>query len=150
MIYLGTDHAGFALKEQTKTWLSEWMMEYIDCGNTMFDVNDDFPDFAFIVARNVVKSPENKGILACQSAAGMVIAANKVKGIRAVTAFDERSAQHSRTHNDANILALSGEWLGEDEAKEILKLWLETPFSNEQRHVRRLSKIEQFENHNFK
>lgn len=150
MIYLGTDHAGFTLKEQTKTWLSEWKMEYIDCGNTIFDVNDDFPDFAFIVARNVVKSPENKGILACQSAAGMVIAANKVKGIRAVTAFDERSAEHSRTHNDANILALSGEWLGEDEAKEILKLWLETPFSNEQRHVRRLSKIEQFENHNFK
>jgi len=150
MIYLGADHAGFALKEQTKTWLSEWKIEYIDCGNTIFDVDDDFPDFAFIVAQNVAKSPENKGILTCQSAAGMVIAANKVKGIRAVTAFDERSAEHSRTHNDANILALSGEWLKEDEAKEILKIWLETPFSNEERHIRRLSKIEQFENTNLK
>lgn len=150
MIYLGTDHAGFALKEQAKTWLSEWKMDYIDCGNTIFDVDDDFPDFAFIVAQNVAKSPENKGILACQSAAGMVIAANKVKGIRAVTAFDERSAQHSRTHNDANVLALSGEWLGEDKAKEILKTWLETSFSNEQRHIRRLGKVKQFENDNFK
>lgn len=150
MIYLGADHAGFALKEQIKIWLSEWKMEFIDCGNTIFDANDDYPDFAFAVAQNVAQSPENKGILACQSAAGMVIAANKVKGIRATTAFDERSAQHSRSHNDANVLALSGEWLKEDEAKEILRVWLETPFSDEERHKRRLSKIAKFENNHFR
>lgn len=150
MIYLGTDHAGFALKEQIKIWLSEWKLEFIDCGNTIFDANDDYPDFAFIVAENIAKNPGSKGILACQSATGMVIAANKVKGIRASSAFDERSAQHCRSHNDTNILALSGEWISEDEAKEILKVWLDTPFSNEERHKRRLSKIEQFENTNFK
>lgn len=150
MIYLGTDHAGFALKEHIKEWLAEWKLEFTDCGNTIFDTNDDYPDFAFTVAKNVAANPGSKGILACQSAAGMVIAANKIKGIRASAAFDERSAGHCRSHNDTNILALSGEWLEEEENKEILKVWLETNFSNEERHKRRLSKIEQFENTNFK
>jgi ribose 5-phosphate isomerase B len=145
MIYLGADHAGFALKEQIKIWLNEWGLEFTDCGNTIFDTNDDYPDFAFAVAKNIIADPESKGILACRSATGMVIAANKVKGVRAVAAFDERSARHSRTNTDANVLALPGDWFSEEKAKEILKTWLDTPFSKEERHIRRLTKIEQFE-----
>lgn len=145
MIYLGADHAGFALKEQIKTWLAEWGLEFTDCGNTIFDADDDYPDFAFAVAKNIVANPGSCGILACRSATGMVIAANKVKGIRAVAAFDERSAQHSRRNTDANVLTLPGDWFPEEKAKEILKTWLDTPFSQEERHIRRLAKIEQFE-----
>jgi len=86
-----------------------------------------------------------KGILACRSAAGVVIAANKVKGIRAFTAFDVVSARHGREHNDANILALSGDWLTEGKAKRVLSEWLETEFSGAERHKRRLRQIEEYE-----
>lgn len=150
MIYLGADHAGFALKEHIKMWLNEWGKEFIDCGNVNYDTDDDYPDFAFKVAETVAKDPLNQGILACQSAAGMVIAANKVKKIRAVAVFDNWSAEHSREHNDANILALAGMNLSEDKAKEILEIWLKTPFSNEERHLRRIKKIIEFENDHLK
>ena len=146
MIYLGADHAGFALKEHIKLWLTEWNMEYEDLGNTIFDADDDYPDFAFKVAENVTKDPNNRGILTCQSAACMVIAANKVKGIRAVAVFDNFTSEHSREHNDSNIVALPGMHLSEEKTKEILKIWLETPFGNEERHKRRLEKINKFEN----
>ncbi len=160
MMYLGADHGGFHLKEKIKQWLSEWGYEYEDVGNSKYDPFDDYPEFAFRVAEKVknqkskVKNTsqnskvswkdEAKGILACRSAAGMVIAANKVSGVRAVAVFDEESAMHSRTHNDANVLALSGDWLSEDEAKKVLKIWLETEFSGDERHVRRLRMIENY------
>ena len=88
---------------------------------------------------------QDKGILACRSAAGMVIAANKVRGIRAAAVFDIESAKHSRTNNDANVVALSGDWLSDEEAKKVLKVWLETEFSGEARHVRRIKEIENYE-----
>lgn len=143
-IYLGADHGGYKLKEKIKSWLSEWGYTFEDLGNTVFDPNDDYPDSAFKVAEAVSKNPDSRGVLACRSAAGMVIAANKVSGIRAAAAFDVKSAQHSREHNDANILALSGDWLSEGKAKEILKVWLETPFSREERHARRIEKIKDY------
>lgn len=146
MIYLGADHGGFELKEKIKLWLTEWGMAYEDCGNEKYDASDDYPAFAFAVAKKVAKDSErNKGVLACRSAAGMVIAANKVKGIRAVSVFDEESAKHSRTNNDANVVALSGDWLKDDKAKNVLNVWLQTDFSHEERHMKRIEDIKTIE-----
>ena len=160
MIYLGSDHGGFDLKEKIKKWLSQWGYTWADLGNSIYDQDDDYPQFAIEVAQKVASDERSglryplewkqraKGILLCRSAAGMMIAANKVKDARATTAFDTRSAKHSRLHNDANILALSGDWLEEHQAKNILKTWLETEFSGEERHLRRLRQIEEYEKQN--
>lgn len=146
MIYLGADHGGFVLKDHIKTWLTEWGMPFTDLGATILDPEDDYPDFAFAVAKAVAIAPtEHKGLLACRSAAGVVIAANKVKGVRAVAPSTELAAQHSREHNDTNVLGLSGDWLTLETAKTVVRTWLTTPFSGEPRHQRRLDKISQFE-----
>ena len=146
MIYLGADHGGFALKEQLKAWLSDWQIAYTDLGATALDPADDYPDFAFAVAEAVARSSvEHRGILACRSAAGVVIAANKVRGVRAVAPLTEQAAKHSREHNDANVLGLSGDWLDDMTAKAIVQTWLNTPFSGDERHQRRLDKIAEFE-----
>ena len=144
MIFLGADHGGFELKNKVRTWLQEWGEESRDLGNQKLDSEDDYPDFALAVARKVSEE-KGRGILFCRSAAGMVIAANKVAGVRAVAAFDEESAQHSREHNDANVLVLSGDWLDEEKARQIVKTWLNTKFTQEERHVRRLEKIKEIE-----
>ncbi|MBI2616626.1 RpiB/LacA/LacB family sugar-phosphate isomerase [Candidatus Gottesmanbacteria bacterium] len=156
MIYIGSDHGGFDLKEKIKGWLKTWGYSVEDVGNAMYDKEDDYPQFAFLVGQKVsldekkgIRFPyhwkdRSKGILCCRSAAGMVVAANKVSGARAALAFDVRSARHCREHNDVNILALSGDWLEEHEAKKILKTWLDTEFSGEERHVRRLKQIEEY------
>lgn len=142
MVYLGADHGGFQLKEQIKSWLMEWGIAYEDKGAYQLDANDDYPDFAFSVARAVANGPENsKGVLVCRSAAGMIIAANKVKTIRAVAPATLEAAMHSRQHNNANVIGLSGDWLDDATAKTMLHQWLTTPFSGEDRHQRRLDKI---------
>ena len=158
MIYLGSDHGGFDLKEKIKKWLVAWGYAYEDLGNTVYEKEDNYPEFAFKVAEKVTEEEKKgksyptvwrerpKGVLCCRSAAGMIIAANKIVGARAAAAFDKRSATHCRQHNDVNILALSGDWLEEEQAKEILTIWLETEFSGEERHIRRLQQIEEFKN----
>ncbi|MBI2415432.1 MAG: RpiB/LacA/LacB family sugar-phosphate isomerase [Candidatus Kerfeldbacteria bacterium] len=146
MVYLGADHGGFQLKEQIKQWLNQWNIPYQDIGAQQFDAQDDYPQFALAVAQAVARHPqEHRGILACRSAAGMVIAANKVKNVRAVAPHDVTAAQHAREHNDANVLGLSGDWLNEAMAKDIVHIWLNTAFSQADRHLRRLDTIKQFE-----
>lgn len=157
MIYLGSDHGGFDLKEKVKKWLTMWNYQFTDLGNTVYEKEDDYPHFAFRVAQRVSGEElegrsfpypwkdRPKGILVCRSSAGMVMAANKIKGIRAVTAFEKKGAEHSRLHNDANILALSGDWLDELMVQEILQVWLKTEFSGEERHARRIKQIADFE-----
>lgn len=161
MIFLGADHGGFTLKEKIKEWLTQNHYHFEDLGNVTFDPGDDYPEIAFRVAGKVSGEEkrlgsrqqaagnsfkdEPKGILLCRSAAGMVIAANKVKGIRAVAAFDKETAEHSRKHNNSNVLALSGDRLSDLEAFDILKVWLETQFSNLDRYIRRLKAIEKYE-----
>ncbi|MBU1178486.1 RpiB/LacA/LacB family sugar-phosphate isomerase [Patescibacteria group bacterium] len=144
MIFLGADHGGFELKNKVKKWLEEWEEEYQDLGNKEYDQEDDYPDFAVAVAKEVAKGG-NRGILFCRSAAGMVITANKIADVRAVAAFDQASARHSREHNDANILVLSGDWLDDEKAQTIVETWLNTKFTQEERHVRRLNKIKEIE-----
>lgn len=153
MIYLGSDHGGFELKEAIKKVLDKSGYKFKDLGNSSFDKDDDYPEYAFAVAKKVGKEDDptkpwkdrSKGILFCRSSGGMIIAANKVKGVRAASVFDEVSAKHSREHNDANVIALSGDWTDEKQARKIILKWLETEFSNEMRHKKRINMIKEFE-----
>ena len=150
-VFIGSDHGGFEMKKVLVKFLKEEGYSVEDLGPTNHDPDDDYPDFGEKVAKKVAKDGSSIGqnnafgILICRSAAGIIIAANKVKGIRAVSASNEEAAKHSRQHNDANVLGLSGDWTSESQAKKITKLWLETPYSNEPRHTRRLKKIQAME-----
>src|SRR3990170_9131233 len=109
MIYLGTDHRGFELKEKIKQWLEEWGKSYEDLGNTVLDPDDDYPDFAAQVARRVAENPEeNRGIMLCGSAVGVDIVANKFRGVRSAVVWSDNAAlvKQSRQHDGANVLAL--------------------------------------------
>lgn len=150
-IYLGSDHAGFKLKEKIKGWLKVKKIAFEDLGNLIYDQNDDYPDFAEKVGQRAVKD-KTKGILFCGSAEGICIAANKIKGARAVNPHDPVQAKLSREHNDANILCLAGGGTIQPipgmplaKAKEIIAVFLSTGFSGEDRHLRRLKKIKKLE-----
>jgi len=158
IIYVGADHAGFYLKEKMVDYLKKLGYIVDDFGNWEYDKNDDYPDFGYKVAK-AVSEKKSRGVLFCGSAEGVCIVANKVKGIRAVSVWDKKIAKLSRTHNDANVLCLSGGeikgkvpglGLSEKKAKEIIKVWLETKFSGAKRHVRRLNKIKKIEAGKFK
>lgn len=143
-IYLGADHAGFALKEKIKKWFTKQKIPFKDLGDLKLKPTDDYPDYAAKVARAVVKH-KSSGILLCGSAQGVCIAANKIKGIRAVAPFDPNEAVLSRKHEDANIICLSGWFFTLMKAKKMVGLFLNTPFSGEARHVRRINKIKKLE-----
>lgn len=157
MIYIGGDHGGFNLKERIKKILSGWEEMVVDVGNTENDPGDDYPLYAVAVAENTVRDELSgkkfpvswkdrpKGILLCRSGGGVVIAANKVTGARAVACYDPKQAVHARLHNDANIIALSGDWLKDNQIEPILKAFLETEFSGDERHIRRIKQIEEYE-----
>ncbi|MCB9358423.1 RpiB/LacA/LacB family sugar-phosphate isomerase [Candidatus Woesearchaeota archaeon] len=142
MLYIGSDHAGFKEKELLKTWLEQKSIPFKDLGAVKFDPKDDYPDYAKKVAKAVVKSPKNRGILVCGSGFGMAIAANKVKGARAVAAYDNYTAKMSRQDDDANILTLRGRGFPQKKIYGIVDVWLKTSFSKEARHHRRVRKIE--------
>lgn len=150
MLYIGGDHAGYKLKEQIKKYLDGKGIDYEDLGPRELLSTDDYPDYAARVAKAVLKNSGNQGILICGSAAGVCVAANKFKGIRATVAGDRNEAKKTREHNDANILCLSGWKLDRQRAVKILKAFLETPFSGEERHIRRLSKIRKIEEETMK
>jgi ribose 5-phosphate isomerase B len=143
-LYIGADHAGFELKEKIKKWFDTKNIEFKDLGNLKYEKTDDYPDFAAAVARKVAKDGA-KGIIICGSAEGVCIAANKIKGIRAVNPTTTNLAILSREHNDANILCLSGWFLPLAHKKRIINAFLTTPFSNIARHKRRLMKIRRLE-----
>ena len=143
-IFLGADHAGFKLKEHVKKYLLENGFEVEDKGAHELAPQDDYPDFIAPVAKAVAKNSEkNRGIIFGASGQGESIAANKIKGIRAALYYggNIRIVELSRTHNNANVLSLGSRFLNKKEAIEAVKLWLETDFSNEARHIRRIKKI---------
>ena len=142
-IYIGADHAGFELKEKLKKYLEKKKINCEDL-SPKFIEGDDYPDIAFKVGEKVAKE-KGKGILVCGSGEGVVIAANKVKGVRAVAPYDSYSAKMSRVDNDSNVISLSGRHMSSWKARRILNEWLNTEFSNEERHKRRLKKIADFE-----
>lgn len=139
-IIIGSDHAGFNLKSKIINYLKGEDYEVVDNGT--FSTNSvDYPLIAKDTAKKVASGEFEKGILICGSGIGMSIVANKVKGIRAVVCSDTTSARFSRLHNDCNILCFGERIVGEYLAKDICKIWLETPFEAE-RHLKRVNMIE--------
>jgi ribose 5-phosphate isomerase B len=142
-IAVGSDHRGFEAKQQIKAVVTQLGHECIDVGTN--DSNPvDYPDIAYLAAKEVTEKKADRAILACATGLGMSIAANKVKGIRAALCHDELSAQISRDHNDANVLCLSGDQVGEVLLRKIVEVWLSTKFSGG-RHLRRVKKIKALE-----
>jgi ribose 5-phosphate isomerase B len=142
-IVLGADHAGFRLKESIKKYLEETGYAVDDVG-TMSEESVDYPDFAASAAHRVADGKDGLGIIVCGTGIGMAIAANKVPGIRAAVVCDLNSAHLAREHNDANVLALAGRKLQNDEAMQIVREFLTTPFAGG-RHQRRIDKITQLD-----
>ena len=145
-IAIGSDHAGIEYKEKLKSFLASKNRSCKDFG-THDSSSVDYPDYAHPVAIEVESGYAAFGILICGTGIGMCIAANKIKGIRAALAQDELSAQLSRTHNDANVLCLSADLLGQTLMKRIVDIWFRTAFDGG-RHERRLAKIAMIENGN--
>ncbi len=141
-IALAADHGGFNAKNEIISLLKNSGHDVVDCGAYTADKNDDYPDFAAPAAMMVADGKADAVILFCRSGLGMAIAANRYHGVRAVVASDKKNVELSRSHNASNCLVLSGDQLAIDEIKEIVNLWLSTPYSNESRHSRRLEKIE--------
>ena len=141
MIAIGSDHGGFELKQAIMKHLKNRGMEYRDYG-TFTPESCDYPDFGKAVAHAVAEGECDRGIAVCGTGIGISITANKVHGIRAALCGDCFSAEATRLHNDANILALGARVVGEGLAIKIVDTFLDTPFSNDERHIRRISKIE--------
>lgn len=140
-IAIGSDHAGFKLKKHIIGYLKRNQISFKDFG-TFSEESCDYSDYAFPVARAVAKKKYSRGILICGSGVGMTIVANKVRGIRAVNAYDIYSAEQSRLHGDCNILCLGARRLSKTKAIKIVDVWLKTEFLGEERHLRRIKKID--------
>lgn len=155
-IFIGSDHAGFELKQKLVPFIQSLGHEVIDKGAFSFNQDDDYPDFIFPVAKEVSKDQTSRGIIIGGSGQGEAIVANRVNGVRAAVFYGLPAASStaqvggpvdivklSREHNDANILSLGARFMSEHEAQTALKLWLETDFSADERHIRRIKKIDE-------
>ena len=141
MIAIGSDHGGYDLKHVIIKYLEEQGIEYKDFG--CYDESScDYPEYAHAVAHAVADGECEKGILICGTGIGISIAANKVPGIRAALCHDCFSAKATREHNNANVLAMGGRIIGAGHALDVVDLFLDTPFSNDERHIRRIKGIE--------
>lgn len=141
MIAIGSDHVGFELKEKLMEHLSERGLEYKDFG-TYSSASCDYPVYAKAVANAVASGECDRGIIICGTGIGVSMTANKVRGIRAALCGDCFSAEATRQHNDANVLCMGARVVGEGLALKIADTFLDTPFSNDERHIRRISMIE--------
>jgi ribose 5-phosphate isomerase B len=154
-IYIGTDHAGFETKEKLKIFLKDLGHEVVDKGAFTFDKDDDYPDFITPVALGVAGEVGSFGIILGASGQGEAICANRVKGARAALFYGNPEKSQTdmsgnvldmiastRMHNNANILSLGMRFLDENQAKDAIKTFLETPYSNEERHTRRIKKLD--------
>lgn len=148
MIAIGSDHGGYALKEEIKKYLDEKEIEYKDFG-TYSDERAEYPIFGEKVAKAVQSKECEKGILVCGTGFGMSIVANKFKGIRCASCWNEEVAKLLKAHNNANIIALPGRFINTSQAVVILRAWLATEFEAG-RHTGRLQMIEDIENENMK
>lgn len=138
-IALGSDHAGFDRKEEVKVFLMAEGHEVVDVG-TNSNESCDYPDFARAVSEAVRNGEVERGILICGSGIGMSMAANKMRGIRAVQVYDDYTAEMSRRHTDANVMTIGGRRITREPALRIIRIWLETPFEGG-RHQRRIDKM---------
>ena len=143
VVAVGSDHGGFDLKEQLRSHLQEWGYTPLDLGTFTRDAVD-YPDFAEAVANAVIRGDAWRGVVIDSAGIGSSIAANKVPGARAALCYDRATARNSREHNDANLLSLGARLIPAETAREILAVWLETPFAGG-RHEKRVDKIRAIE-----
>jgi ribose 5-phosphate isomerase B len=144
-VYLGSDHAAFELKQRLIEHLASLGHEPVDCGPTAFDPDDDYPPFVLRAAAGAAAEPGSLGIVLGGSGNGEAIAANKVRGVRCALAFSEDTARLGREHNDANVLSLGARMYDEATALRFAEIFLSTPFTGEERHVRRLAQLGSYE-----
>ncbi|HYP06662.1 MAG TPA: ribose 5-phosphate isomerase B [Bryobacteraceae bacterium] len=139
-IAIAADHAGYSLKEALRQRLSAGGHDVLDFGTTSSE-STDYPDYALAVSEQVACGEATRGILVCSTGIGMSIAANKVSGIRAAVVTSEQGAELTRSHNDANVIALGAKFLNIDEASRLVAIFLSTEFDGGPRHARRIEKI---------
>lgn len=143
-IVIASDHGGIIIRQEIISLLKEMNLECVDLGCDC-TASVDYPDYAFPAAQKVVSGEADRGILVCGTGIGMSIAANKVKGIRCALVHDTFSAKATREHNNTNMLALGERVIGPGLARDIVKIWLETPFESGGRHETRINKIKEIE-----
>jgi len=141
MLYIGSDHGGFKLKEQLTKYLESIDEPFKDLGAYELNEQDDYPDFAGEVARYVRLKQGNLGIVICRSGIGSCITANKYREIRAALCTDEKMAKMAREHNGANVMCMGADFIDFKTAKKMVLTFIKTPFSMEDRHIRRLNKV---------
>ncbi|XRQ12498.1 ribose-5-phosphate isomerase [Actinomadura welshii] len=144
-VFLGCDHAGFELKEHLLSWLKENGHEAVDCGAFEYDAVDDYPPFVLRAAERTAAEPGSLGVVIGGSGNGEVIAANKVGGVRAALVWSEATATLAREHNDANVISLGARQHDPATATRFVKLFVETAYSKEPRHTRRIEMIGDYE-----
>lgn len=145
MIYLASDHRGFELKAHVKQWLDELGYAYEDCGPFELDPDDDYPDYVHRAAQKVAEDPgEHRAIVLGMSGQGEAMVANRYRGVRAAVYYggERPYILLSREHNDANVLSLAASFLTVEDTRLTVQKWLATPFSGDERHVRRIEKID--------
>lgn len=144
-VHIGTDHAGFELKEYIVAELGKAGYDVVDHGAKVYDALDDYPEPCIAAAEAVAADPGSLGIVLGGSGNGEQISANKVKGIRAILAWNEDTAKLGREHNNANVISIGARQHTQEEALQLVTWFLETPFSGDERHVRRINKIAKYE-----
>ena len=144
-VAIGADHGGFDLKQELSAVLQDAGHTVLDLGAESVEPGDDYPDYARAVGRAVVEGKAERGILVCGSGAGAAIAANKMRGIRASLAHDTYTAHQMVEHDNANVCCLGARVIGPELAAEIVRVFVEARFTGEERHVRRLAKVEAME-----
>jgi ribose 5-phosphate isomerase B len=144
-VYVGSDHAGFELKRHVIDWLTRAGHDPVDCGPYAERDHDDYPPYVMLAANSAVHDPGSLGIVIGGSGNGEQIAANKIAGVRAALAWSQQTARLAREHNNANVLSLGARMYPAEEAVSFTKVFVETAFSGESRHARRLSMIADYE-----
>jgi ribose 5-phosphate isomerase B len=144
-VYLGSDHAGYELKQHLVEWLTTAGHEPVDCGPHIYDAVDDYPPFILRAAERTAADPQALGIVIGGSGNGEAIAANKVKGVRAALAWSTETATLGRQHNNANVISVGARMHSVDEATKFVEVFLATPFSEDPRHIRRIDMISEYE-----
>ncbi len=147
-VYLGADHRGFLLKEKIRSWLEKWDYVHEDMGAYQLDETDDYTLYAEKVATIVSHTSDSKGILVCGSGVGVDVVANKFDGVRASIGKEPDQVKAGRNDDDMNVLVIAGDFTDEEDAKGMVKVFLETEFDGKERHERRMEEIKRIEENN--